>query len=78
MALNATTIRAAVKSTVKAYYSTAFDISNFSDPPTDDEIAEAMADLIAECVVDIIAAIKTSADVTGVTAGAATISGGVD
>jgi len=78
MALNATATEAAVKATVKAHYATAFDDGNFSDPPTADEIADAMADLIAKVVIDIIADIKSSADVTGVTAGAATVTGGVD
>ena len=78
MALNAANVETDVKATVKAYYATAFAPGNFSDPPTGNEIAEAMAALIAKVVPDIISHIKTNADVTDVTAGVDVVAGGVD
>lgn len=75
MALNATTIEATVKSAVKAQF-----LTSFGDPPptSAEDIADAMAEVIAQVVPGIIAAVKSDADLTGVTAGSDTVSGGVD
>lgn len=76
MSLNAATIESAVAVTVKAEFITEF--GGASPPATEDAIATAIANVIAKVVPDIIAAIKTDADLTGVTSGSDTVLGGVD
>ncbi len=78
MALNAATITTAVTSALKTAYNTELINGTFSDPPTDTEIEDAMAAFVAAVVTPIIDAIKTDADLTGVTAGSDTVAGGVD
>lgn len=71
MALSVSDIKATVKTDVKAKL-----VDNF--PDADAAAMEKMAEGIAECVDGIIEAIKTSADLTGVTVGVGTVVGGID
>ena len=77
MALNAATIKAAVRADVRAEFLAQFGIS-VPPPETESDIADAMADVIAIVVDEIIAAMKNDADLTGVTSGSDTVAGGVD
>lgn len=73
MALDAETITAACKGAVLG------QLATMQTPfESVEEIQDAVADVIACIVPIIILAIKTSADVTGVTAGVNTVSGGID
>lgn len=76
MALNAVTIRAAVEAAVAAEFPNQFPEG--SPPDTTTAISDAMAALFGEASDVIIAAIKTDADLTGVTSGSDTVAGGVD
>ncbi len=76
MALDGATIQSDVALTVKEALLDAFPEST---PPSDnEEIMEALAGAIAAAVPVIIDAIKTTADLKGVTAGSDTVRGDVD
>ncbi len=76
MALNAATIRAAVEAAVAAEFPNQFP--EVDPPDTTTDIADALAALFGEMSDVIIAAMKTDADLTGVTSGSDTVAGGVD
>lgn len=60
---------------IKAEFITQF--GGGSPPATEDAIATAMSEVIAVAIAQALTEVKDNADVTGVTAGADTVNGGV-
>jgi len=71
-----TTPTAAMKTAIKDAFVAQF--GGASPPTTEAAIATAMAEVIAVAIQKALEEVKTNADVTGVTTGSSTVSGGVD
>ena len=71
-----TTPTAAMKTAIKDAFVAQF--GGGSPPTTEAAIATAMAEVIAVAIQKALEEVKNNADVTGVTTGSSTVSGGVD
>jgi len=69
-----TTPTAAMKAAIKAAFVTQF--GGAAPPSTEDAIATAMAEVIAVAIQQALLEVKSNADLTGVSSGSATVSGG--